>query len=60
MRNWIRVSDLNKTPGAPIRSSTGYKWNHIQRFPELFRIVGGKLFIDMDKLYSMAEAGKLR
>ncbi len=60
MRNWIHVPGLNKTPGSPIRTSTAYKWNHTKRFPSLFRYVGGKLFIDMDALYALAEAGKLR
>jgi hypothetical protein len=60
MRNWIHVAKLNETPGSPIRTSTGYKWHHLKRFPQLFRHVGGKLFIDMDKLFEMAEAGKLR
>ncbi len=59
-RNWIRVSKLNETPDSPIRASTAYKWNHIGKFPEIFRRVGGKLFLDLGKLYSMAEAGKLR
>ncbi len=60
MRNLIHVARLNETPGSPIRTSTAYKWNHVRRFPELFLHVGGKLFIDMDKLFAMAEAGKLR
>jgi hypothetical protein len=60
MKNWVHVAKLNETPGIPIRTSTAYKWHHVKRFPELFRHVGGKLFIDMDKLFEMAEAGKLR
>ena len=60
MRNWVRVSDLSKTPGSPIKSATGYKWHHVGRFPEIFRRVGGKVFVDMDRLYELAEAGKLR
>ncbi len=60
MREWVQVSKLDETPGSPIRTSTGYKWHHCKRFPELFRRVGGKLFLDMDKLFEMAEAGKLR
>lgn len=60
MKNWIHVAKLNDTPGSPIRTSTAYKWNHLKRFPVLFRYVGGKLFVDMDKLFELAEAGKLR
>lgn len=60
MKNWVHVARLNDTPGTPIRTSTAYKWHHIKRFPELFRNVGGKLFIDMDLLFERAEAGKLR
>jgi len=60
MKNWIHVARLNETPGSPIRTSTAYKWAHIRRFPEIFRRVGGKLFIDMDKLFELAEAGKLQ
>jgi hypothetical protein len=59
-RNWVHVARLDDTIGSPIRTSTGYKWHHLKRFPQLFRHVGGKLFIDMDKLFQMAEAGKLR
>jgi len=59
-RQWIHVPALNKTPGSPIRTSTAYKWHHIGRFPELFRLVGGKLFLDLGRLYEMAEAGKPR
>jgi hypothetical protein len=59
-RNWIHVPQLDKTPGAPIRTSTAYKWHHVKRFPELFKRVGGKLFLDLGLLYEMAEAGKLR
>ena len=59
-RNWVHVARLNETAQSPIRVSTAYKWHHLKRFPALFRHVGGKLFIDMDKLFEMAEAGKLR
>jgi hypothetical protein len=59
-RGWIHVAKLNRTPGSPIRTSTAYKWHHIRRFPELFKQVGGKLFLDMDLLFKKAEAGKLR
>lgn len=60
MKNWVHVARLDQTPGAPIRTSTAYKWNCIKRFPVLFRHVGGKLFIDLDRLFQLAEAGKLR
>gem|GEM_PF-2089327 len=58
-RNWIHVARLNEV-GAPIKTSTAYKWSHVKRFPELFKRVGGKLFLDLGRLYEMAEAGKLR
>ncbi len=60
MRNWIHAARLNDTPGSPIRTSTAYAWHHRKKYPELFHLIGGKLFLDMDKLYAMAEAGKLR
>lgn len=60
MKNWVQISKLNTTPGSPIRTATAYKWSHVNRFPEIFRRVGGKLFVDMDRLFELAEAGKLR
>jgi len=58
-RNWVHVARLNELAASPIRVSTAYKWHHLKRFPQLFHHVGGKLFIDMDKLFQLAEAGKL-
>ena len=58
-RNWKHVAKLNEMEDSPIRTATAYKWNHLKRFPVLFRKVGRKLFIDMEKLYAMAEEGKL-
>lgn len=60
MRDWVQVSKLDAMQTSPIKTSTAYKWHHIKRFPELFRRVGGKLFLDMEKLYRMADAGKLQ
>jgi hypothetical protein len=59
-RNWVHVARLNDLPDSPIRTSTAYAWNHRKRFPQLFKHVGGKLFLDLGGLYEMAEAGKLR
>ena len=60
VRNWLPVSKLDETPDALIRTSTGYKWHHVHRFPQLFRKVGRELFIDLGLLYELAEKGKLR
>lgn len=58
--NWVQLSKLDVTPGCPIRTATAYKWVHCKRFPELFRRVGGKVFLDLDLLFKKAEAGELR
>lgn len=60
MKNWVQVSRMNDLPSAPLRASTLYKWAHLKRHSEIFRRVGRKLFVDLDKLYELAEAGKLR
>lgn len=59
-KNWVQVSHMDGVPNAPLKSSTLYKWAHLRRHSEIFRRVGRKLFVDMDKLYELAEAGKLR
>jgi hypothetical protein len=59
MKNWVQVSKIDQTPGVPIATATAYKWNHLKRFPQLFHKIGGKLFLDLDRLYQLAEAGKL-
>jgi len=56
MKNWIHVARLNDTPGSPIRTSTAYKWFRLQKYPKVFKKIGGKLFIDLDELYALGEA----
>ena len=59
-KNWIQISKIKTLPDCPITASTAYKWIHLKKYQELFRSVGGKKFLDLDRLYEMAEAGKLR
>ncbi|MGA8141171.1 MAG: hypothetical protein WB948_10830 [Desulfobaccales bacterium] len=54
--NLVRVS---KADALPIKRSTLYKWNHLRKFPQLFLKVGGMLFVDLDVLDGVIEAGRL-
>ena len=57
MGNLLRISKVNKTPGFPLRASTLYKWLHCRPHPELFVRLGGAVFVNLDKLNQMIEAG---
>jgi len=59
MKNYIRVSKANEAK-LPIRASTLYKWSHLRRYPEIFRKLGGFLFVDTNALHKLIEEGKPR
>lgn len=52
----IRVS---KAESLPLCKSTLYKWKHLGKFPELFVKLGGSLFVDLNALDAVIEAGRL-
>lgn len=55
--NLIRLSKV--TPGrVPVAKSTLYKMRTTKRYPELFIKFGGAVFIDLDELDKILEAGR--
>lgn len=58
MRNIIRVSKANDRE-LPFRAQTFYKWHHVHKHPELFIKCGKSLFLDLDRLDEILEAGRL-
>lgn len=59
MTHLVRLCNVNKDPRIPFKASTLYKWRHLNRFPGLFLKVAGAVFIDLDRLGAIAEAGRL-
>jgi hypothetical protein len=59
MKNLIRVSRA-KEAGLPFATQTFYKFRHTGKHLELFVKIGGALFIDMDALARLIEAGRLK
>ena len=51
---------LSKADSLPLCKSTLYKWKHLGKFPQLFVKLGGALFIDLNELEELIEAGRLR
>jgi hypothetical protein len=57
MNKLVRVSKVK--PGTlPLTKSTLYKWKHLGKFPEMFVKIGGALFVDLEKLQEIVEAGR--
>jgi hypothetical protein len=54
--NLIRLS---KADSLPLCKSTLYKWKHLGKFPQLFVKLGGALFVDLNALDEIIEAGRL-
>lgn len=57
--NLLRISKVDKAEGFPLKGKTLYKWWHLQKHTEIFIKIGGALFVDTDKFYELAAAGKL-
>lgn len=57
MKHLVRISKANEQ-GLPIKRSTLYKWKHIKKYPHLFIKLGGAVFVDLDKLNELLEAGR--
>jgi len=54
--NLIRLS---KADNLPVKKSTLYKWRHLKKFSGLFVKFSGMLFVDLDVLDELIEAGRL-
>jgi len=46
VKRFIRASEA-KSHGLPVSSATLYKWNHLGKYPQLFRRLGGMLLVDL-------------
>jgi hypothetical protein len=63
IRGGVMKSNLVRLAHAdslPLRKSTLYKWKHLGKFPQLFVKLGGALFIDLNALDDIIEAGRLK
>ena len=58
MENLVRISKSDKDPRVPFRPSTLYKWMHTNKYPGLFVKLSGSVFVDLDRLGKIAEAGR--
>ncbi len=56
MNNLLRLA---KADSLPLCKSTLYKWKHLGKFPRLFVKFAGMLFVDLDELGEIMEAGRL-
>lgn len=53
--NLVRV---RRAKGLPFAPATFYKWHHTKKYAEIFIKVGGSLFVDLDRLEKIFEAGR--
>ena len=53
----VQVSKI-KDGELPFTRTTFYKWHHTKKHPEMFVKFGGGLFIDLDALDRVIEAGR--
>ena len=51
----IRMSNVKD---LPLKKSTLYKWKHLKKHPKLFVKIGGALFVDLNELEQLIEAGR--
>lgn len=58
MSHLVQLSKINETPGIPIKASTAYKWRTLKKYPQMFTVFGGKVFIDTRVLEQILEAGR--
>jgi hypothetical protein len=56
---YARVSKLPKEqPEFPYKPATMYRWHHVGKFPEIFLKFNGTLFVDLEALYRLIDAGR--
>jgi hypothetical protein len=58
MKDLLRLSKVNQTPGFPLRASTLYKWIHTRKHPELFVRLGSAVFVDIEALNRLIEKSR--
>lgn len=58
-RNLKRVSKIERGE-LPFERTTFYKWRYEEKFPGLFVKCAGALFVDLNKLDQIIEAGRQR
>jgi hypothetical protein len=57
--NLVPVAKINKViPDFPVARATLYKWRTQKIHPNIFVRFAGRLFVDMDKLDEVMEAGR--
>ena len=57
MENLVRVS---KAKNLPFKPQTFYKWYHLKKHLEIFVKFSGALFVDLEALKRVMEAGRLK
>jgi hypothetical protein len=57
MENLLRVSKAREND-LPLARSTLYKWKHRGKYPNLFVKLGSALFVDLNELKQLIEAGR--
>jgi hypothetical protein len=55
--NLVRIS---KASNLPLTRSTLRKWKSVGKYPQMFIKLGGAVFIDLDALEEVIEAGRLK
>jgi hypothetical protein len=56
MQDLVRVCKAREKD-LPFAPATLYKWNHLGKFPSIFRKIGGFLFVDLRALEALIESG---
>lgn len=56
----VRISKTKGREDIPLKTPTLYKWWHTRKHPELFVKLGSALFVDLDRLDTLIEAGRGR
>lgn len=60
MKNLVRLRRVDEIPNFPFKSSTLYKWRLTGKHLKVFVKVGGAVFVDLDQLDRVIEAGRGR
>jgi hypothetical protein len=57
MEDLIRLSKADES-ALPLKKSTLRKWKHLRKHPELFVTFGSTVFVDLQVLKQLIEAGR--
>jgi len=52
---YVRLSKVNKIPGFPLKASTLYAWRVQRKYPQMFAVLGGSVFVDLDEMERILE-----